>query len=46
MFIFIAGSAYGIFISVIVPSLELAMSLIPVLIVPLMVMGGFFVTSD
>ena len=41
-----AGSAYGLFISVVVPNIELAMALVPVLIIPLMVLGGFFISQD
>lgn len=33
-------------ISIIVPNMEVAMALIPVVIIPLMVLGGFFVNSD
>jgi len=38
-----AGASYGLFLSVIIPKMELAMALVPVLIIPLMVLGGFFV---
>lgn len=43
---YFTGAAYGLLLSVIIPSLELAMALIPVVVIPLMVMGGFFVNSD
>jgi hypothetical protein len=38
-----AGASYGLFLSVMIPKMELAMALVPVLIIPLMVLGGFFV---
>ena len=40
------GVSYGLCISVIVPKLEVAMALIPILVIPLMVLGGFFVNSN
>lgn len=40
------GTAYGLVISVFVPNMELAMALVPVLVIPLMVMGGFFVNTN
>lgn len=42
---FWAGTSYGLLISVLVPRLELAMALSPLLIIPLMIMGGFFVNG-
>lgn len=41
-----AGSGYGLFLSTIFPSLEVALALVPVLIVPLFVVAGFFVNQD
>ncbi len=38
-----AGASYGLFLSVLIPKMELAMALVPVLVIPLMIMGGFFV---
>lgn len=38
-----AGASYGLLISILVPQMEMAMALIPVVIIPLMVLGGFFV---
>jgi len=40
------GVSYGLCISVIVPKLDVAMALIPILVIPLMVLGGFFVNSN
>jgi len=37
------GSAYGLFISVVIPKMEVAMAMVPILLVPLMICGGFFV---
>jgi len=36
------GTAYGLLISTFVPKLEIAMALVPILIIPLMVLGGYF----
>jgi len=38
-----AGSGYGLLISTAIPKLEVAMALVPVLLVPLLAMAGFFV---
>lgn len=38
--------SYATFIAVVIPSLEVAMALVPVLLIPFMVMGGFFVNTN
>ncbi|KRX00581.1 P-loop containing nucleoside triphosphate hydrolase [Pseudocohnilembus persalinus] len=40
-----SGASYGFFISILVSNIELAMTLVPVVLVPLMVLAGFFVTG-
>jgi len=40
------GVSYGLIISVLIPKLEVAMALLPIIIIPLMVLGGFFVNSN
>lgn len=40
------GSSYGMLLSVLIPNLEVAMSLVPVLIVPFVLMSGFFVNTN
>lgn len=44
--VFWAGAAYGMLISIAIPKIEVAVALTPVLIIPLMIMGGFFVSTD
>lgn len=41
-----AGSGYGLFLSTIFPSMELALALVPVLVIPFLVFAGFFVNQD
>lgn len=36
----------GLLISVIIPKIEVAMTLFPVIVIPLMVFGGFFVNNN
>lgn len=38
-----AGTSYGLFLSVVIPKFELAMALVPIVLIPLMIMGGFYV---
>ena len=42
----IAGAGYGLVISTFVPSMELAMSMTPVILIPMMLFAGFFVGQD
>lgn len=42
----ISGAGFGLFISTFIPSLELAMSLVPLIQIPCMLFSGIFVTSD
>jgi len=41
-----AGSGYGLFLSTIFPTLEIALALVPVLIIPFFILAGFFVNQD
>jgi len=41
-----AGSGYGLFLSTIFPTLEIALALVPILIIPFFVLAGFFVNQD
>lgn len=43
---FFYGTSYGLMISVIIPKMEVAMALVPVLVIPFMVLGGFFVNTN
>lgn len=43
---FFYGTSYGLMISVIIPKMEVAMALVPILVIPFMVLGGFFVNSN
>ena len=43
---FFSGVSYGYFLSIIFPDAEMALSLIPVIIVPFMLFGGFFVNQS
>ena len=40
------GSSYGMLLSILIPNLEVAMSLVQVLIVPFVLMSGFFVNTN
>lgn len=42
----LAGSGYGLFLSTIISRLEFALALVPALLVPLVVLTGFFVSQD
>ena len=42
----LAGSGYGLFLSTVIPRLEFALALVPALLVPLVVLTGFFVSQD
>ena len=37
------SASYGLFYGVLIPKLETAMALVPVLIIPFMLLGGFFI---
>lgn len=41
-----AGSGFGLMLSTVIPKIEVAMALTPVLIVPLLAFAGFFVNQD
>lgn len=40
------SASYGLLYSTIIPKLETAMALVPVLIIPFMLLGGFFINLD
>jgi hypothetical protein len=44
--IYFCGASYGLFYSAIIPKLEVAMALVPVLIIPFMMLSGFFRDLD
>jgi len=46
MLTWFAGSGYGLLISTAIPKLEVAMAMVPVLLVPLLAMAGFFVNQN
>jgi len=46
MMVWLAGSGYGLVISTFIPRLEVAMAMTPILVIPLMVMAGFFVNQN
>ncbi|KAL4512556.1 hypothetical protein ABPG72_020393 [Tetrahymena utriculariae] len=43
---FFQGTSYGLLLSVLFKKMELLMALIPVLVIPFMVLGGFFINSN
>jgi ABC-type multidrug transport system permease subunit len=40
------SASYGLLYSTIIPKLETAMALVPVLVIPFMLLGGFFIDLD
>jgi ABC-type multidrug transport system permease subunit len=40
------GVAYGLLLSILIPKVEVATALVPALIIPFMVLGGFFVNQS
>ena len=40
------SASYGLVYSTVIPKLETAMALVPVLIIPFMLLGGFFINLD
>ena len=40
------GSAYGLWISSLVPNIEVAMTLMPIIFIPLMIFGGMYVNQN
>jgi ABC-type multidrug transport system permease subunit len=40
------GVSYGFLISIVIPKMEMAMAFTPVLVIPFMVLGGFFVNTN
>lgn len=40
------SASYGLLYSTIIPKLETAMALVPVLVIPFMLLGGFFINLD
>ena len=43
---YFAGVSYGFFLSAIFPTAEMAMDLIPIVIIPFLILAGFFVNQD
>jgi len=43
---FFAGVSYGYFFAIVVPNPEMTMALIPMVMLPLMLMGGFYVNQN
>eukprot|EP01017_Pseudomicrothorax_dubius_P038217 TRINITY_DN5697_c0_g3_i2.p1 TRINITY_DN5697_c0_g3~~TRINITY_DN5697_c0_g3_i2.p1 ORF type:complete len:313 (+),score=49.66 TRINITY_DN5697_c0_g3_i2:615-1553(+) len=44
--VYFTGTAYGMAMSIAIPKAEIAMAMIPILLVPLMAFGGFFVNQN
>ena len=44
--LYFCAASYGLFYAALIPKLETAMALIPVLIIPFMLLGGFFVNLE
>ena len=42
----ITSAGFGLVVSTCIPSVELAMSLAPVILIPLMLFAGYFVSQD
>jgi len=40
------GTSYGLIISVSISKLDVAMAVMPILVIPMMVLGGFFVNTN
>jgi len=41
-----AGSGYGLFLSILIPRLEFALAIVPALLIPLVILTGFFVNQS
>jgi ABC-type multidrug transport system permease subunit len=44
--LYFCSASYGLFYSALIPKLEIAMALVPVLIIPFMMLSGFFRDLD
>ena len=44
--LYFCAASYGLFYSAVIPKLEIAMALVPVLIIPFMMLSGFFRDLD
>lgn len=44
--IYFSAVSYGLFYSTIIPKLETAMAFVPILIIPFMMLSGFFIDLD
>lgn len=44
--IYFSSASYGLFYSAVIPKLETAMALVPVLIIPFMLLSGFFINLN
>ncbi len=38
--------SYGLLLSTVIPKIEIATALVPALVIPFMILGGFFVNQD
>ena len=44
--LYFCSASYGLFYSAIIPKLETAMALVPILIIPFMLLSGFFINLN
>ena len=44
--VYFCSASYGLVYAALIPKLETAMALVPVLIIPFMLLGGFFINLD
>jgi hypothetical protein len=44
--VYFCSASYGLLYAALIPKLETAMALVPVLIIPFMLLGGFFINLD
>lgn len=44
--VYFCAASYGLLYAALIPKLETAMALVPVLIIPFMLLGGFFINLD
>lgn len=44
--VYFCAASYGLLYAALIPKLETALALVPVLIIPFMLLGGFFINLD
>lgn len=44
--VYFCAASYGLLYAALIPKLETAMALVPVLVIPFMLLGGFFINLD